>query len=800
MSKTKRQIKSAQASFAQESQKLGGALTKTLTLPIGVFAVLAAKKFHDFELQMAKVKAVTQATEEEFASLVDTARKLGRETIFKASQVGALQLNLGKLGFLTQDINDTTEAVLALAQATDEPVARAAEVLGKNIRAFGLSFKESGRVADVMTKSFTSTALNLERFAESIKMVAPIAAQVGSPIELVTAQLGQLNNAGIEATIAGTGLRKIYTDLGKEGENIHLTLGELAKTNFTLAKSKELVGQRAAAALLVLVKQHEAVTKLNASLIDSAGAAEKMQAIMNDTLAGDWKRFLSVLESIQLSMSGIFSDNLRGVTRGMTSLGKAFESLPKGMKTVVAWSGIVAASLGPLLLLGVALSKSIKLIHKLVTSAKLGFPKTVGHVSRLFTPLKGIARVIGKIAFFFLPGGALLKGLGLFSKGLLLSLSRAKGLGKLRHIATPKLGLKVPGTNLRRAVTQKETNVYIRILGAATMVLAAVASASLAKEIIKLATPTTERQSAREKAKQKHLALLRTQSTTTDEKQSIREQLNQVVDKRMALTGELRREKSRGSTASKKTMSYMDALRRNIKSVNPINAEEEGRLDALTQHFKEMSKLQQEVITGKAENRSLERKIAIAKIATDTDKKLIGVTNSFVIAMVRAVQSFRELGIGIMGFANKANVMFDNLDRKIKLTVESFERFADALKKGFGLPKILANITIWRKQLWEQMKGIGSWIGDGIKERLKGILFNSSVQTHQNSPRKYDAQQGANNNQLPTQATTSGIVVNINIAGNNYEGQIVSKVAAAIKQLQQNGQLALSQNGIQITV
>ena len=66
------------------------------------------------------------------------------------------------------------------------------------------------RVVDVMAKSFTSSALNLETFTESMKFLAPVAKTAGLTIEGTTAILGTLADTGLKGSIAGTSLRNVF--------------------------------------------------------------------------------------------------------------------------------------------------------------------------------------------------------------------------------------------------------------------------------------------------------------------------------------------------------------------------------------------------------------------------------------------------------------------------------------------------------------------------------------------------------------------------------------------------------------
>ena len=89
------------------TKSLGRSMGKTLgsigaaTIAIRTLsrvAINAVKQFKDFEFQMAKVRAISGATDKEFKVLERAALKLGGSTMFTSSKVAELQLNLSKLG------------------------------------------------------------------------------------------------------------------------------------------------------------------------------------------------------------------------------------------------------------------------------------------------------------------------------------------------------------------------------------------------------------------------------------------------------------------------------------------------------------------------------------------------------------------------------------------------------------------------------------------------------------------------------------------------------------------------------
>lgn len=272
----------------------------------------------DFESTMSTVRAITGATGDEFNALEQDALRLGRSTKFTATQVGQLQIAYGRLGFTTKEILAATEATLDLAAATGEDLAKSADVAGSTVRGFGLDASETQRVVDVMAASFNKTALGLENFTESMKYVAPIAAAAGATIEETTALLGVLADAGIRGSMAGTSLRKIFTDLAKDGRPLRERLAELSAKGITLTDAFDEVGRTAQTSLLILSKNTQKADELSLAFGNVAGEAAKMARIMNDNLTGDVTKLTSAWEGLILQIGN--SEPWRRVVQNITGL------------------------------------------------------------------------------------------------------------------------------------------------------------------------------------------------------------------------------------------------------------------------------------------------------------------------------------------------------------------------------------------------------------------------------------------------------------------------------------------------
>lgn len=304
---------------------------------IGSVVSSSIKSFRDFEFQMAKVKAITGASNIDFKKLSNTAQQLGRSTFFTAQQVAELQTNFGKLGFSTKEILQAQEATLLLATATDTDLARAAIVAGASVRGFGLDASETSRVADVMAKAFTSSALDIEKFQTSMTKVAPIAAGANISLEATTAVMGTLTDAGIEASIAGTSLRNIFlkmqdpaSDLSKHlgftvnsSDDLERALQQLNSEGLSNAEMMKLVDLRQVAAFQTMVNGSERISDLTDQLDLANGSAKEMADIVGDTLEGSFKRFTSATEGLQIALMGEKGGILAGFVDNLAKFANA---------------------------------------------------------------------------------------------------------------------------------------------------------------------------------------------------------------------------------------------------------------------------------------------------------------------------------------------------------------------------------------------------------------------------------------------------------------------------------------------
>jgi TP901 family phage tail tape measure protein len=299
----------------------------------------AAKLFADFEYALAAVEAVSQSTRSEMAALTAQARELGETTMFTASQAGNAMEFLGRAGFKANEILSAMPGLLNLAAAGKLGLADAANIAAQSLRGFNLGAGESTRVADVLASAAANANTDVSQMGEGMVYVAPVAAALGISIERTAAAMGVLSDAGLQSTMAGTGLRRVLSELANPSKAAQVILkglgltvaevdpltnhladvvGRLADAGISAADALTIFGDRGGPAMLALTAQAPRLRELTTVLEASEGAAERMAGTMMDTLVGANFELASAIESVKIELGTGLEPSLREAAKELT--------------------------------------------------------------------------------------------------------------------------------------------------------------------------------------------------------------------------------------------------------------------------------------------------------------------------------------------------------------------------------------------------------------------------------------------------------------------------------------------------
>lgn len=163
---------------------------------------MAIKKAADFELGMAKVKAISGATTEEFEDLTEEAERLGLVTAQTMTDIATGMEAFARAGFDAHEIVAAMGGAVALAESQVMDLGTAVQITAAILNGMRLPASESERVVNALAAAASTSATTVESLGESMKYLAPAAADLNVPLEEVLAVIGKLGDAGLRGGLA----------------------------------------------------------------------------------------------------------------------------------------------------------------------------------------------------------------------------------------------------------------------------------------------------------------------------------------------------------------------------------------------------------------------------------------------------------------------------------------------------------------------------------------------------------------------------------------------------------------------
>lgn len=347
-----------------------------MTQVIGAFKQLT-NIIQDFERANSKLASVLGTTIDGVSRLTDQAKYLGRTTTATASEVTGLQTELAKLGFTQDVIEKLTPSVLKFAKAVDTDLSSAAAFAGAAMRMFNKDADQAEAVMASFAVATTKSALDFHKLEASLSTVGPVANAFGFSLEATTALLGQLSNAGFDASSAATATRNILLNLADANGDLAKALGgpvtnldelvnglnKLNAEGVDLAKALELTDKRSVAAFSTFLNGSDSILALRDSITDCTGDFQQMAATMADNAAGSFAGFQSAVEGLILK----FFD-----------FREALKTLYEWGTDIVNWIGEIVDAFSPM---GTMIGWAATTVGALVSA--LG--TLVGWITKLFT-------------------------------------------------------------------------------------------------------------------------------------------------------------------------------------------------------------------------------------------------------------------------------------------------------------------------------------------------------------------------------------------------------------------------------
>ena len=325
----------------------------------------------DSELRLAAAAAGETGAYERLGTIVD---KVGIEAAGTTKQVAELATSLVRAGFSVKEIETALPGVVRGAEATGTGFASFGDIVGNTLRGFQLDVDKTTHVVDVLVNTANSSNASIEGLGYTFEYTAPIAKALGISLEEVAAAAGLMANAGIQGSVAGTGLRtglqKIQQAAGgaspevmglargqerltgvmrKLGAQVVDTNGKLLPLDQVFISLKSgleklnqadqvqlanvLFGDEAGSKFLAILNQSDAaITKMFRDMGNSAGAADTARTSMSG-MGLEVQQLTGTMDSLGTQIGGVIAAGLRPFVGLLNAALGSISALPAPVKT-----------------------------------------------------------------------------------------------------------------------------------------------------------------------------------------------------------------------------------------------------------------------------------------------------------------------------------------------------------------------------------------------------------------------------------------------------------------------------------
>jgi TP901 family phage tail tape measure protein len=204
---------------------------------VGEFSL---NKGMSFEASMARVQAYSNASAEDMQRLSDAAKEMGATTSKTAAEaadaLGYLALN----GYDTEQMLSTLKPIVKASEAGGMDLATAANLTANALTAYGKNAEDAEEFLNILTAAQNNSATSLEQLLTAYVDLAGTFNTLHVGFEESATLMGQMANAGIKGSEAGTALNSVMLRLLETNKNSADEFAKLGISAYSEGKFKGL--------------------------------------------------------------------------------------------------------------------------------------------------------------------------------------------------------------------------------------------------------------------------------------------------------------------------------------------------------------------------------------------------------------------------------------------------------------------------------------------------------------------------------------------------------------------------------
>ena len=200
------------------ASKIGGALTKSVTIPLVAVGAAAVKASIDYESAFAGVKKTVDEQVDangkviiSYDDLSNGIRAMAKEIPASASEIAAVAEVAGQLGIKTKDVLSFSKTMIDLGESTNLSATDAATAIAKIANITGMTSDEYRRFGSSVTALGNNFATTESDIVEMDNRLASAGTLAGLTNQEILGLATSMSSVGIEAEAGGTAMTQTLT-------------------------------------------------------------------------------------------------------------------------------------------------------------------------------------------------------------------------------------------------------------------------------------------------------------------------------------------------------------------------------------------------------------------------------------------------------------------------------------------------------------------------------------------------------------------------------------------------------------
>jgi TP901 family phage tail tape measure protein len=405
----------------------GRSLTTNLTLPLAVAGGAAVNLAIGFDSSMTKIVSLVGIASDEVNGMRKEVLNLSGETGKAPKELADGLFVLTSAGLRGNDALSALEfSAKASASGLGETNDIARAVAGA-MNAYGSGVVDAATATDIITATARAGNFEVSQFSGALGKVLPFAKQAGASLEDVGGAVALLTRTNGDAAVSVTQVQallrafvvptaeaaKALNSVGLSAEDMRNAIATdglpaaLEMLDEKLGGNREQLGrllgssEGASAAFQILDADAEALAGTFGVTNDALGMTQDAFDTTSETAGFKLQKSLNGLKTVAIELGDILVPFVEKFARGIEKITDKFNALSPGAKDFIVNIALMAAAIGPLLMLTGSLLTSVSSITSVLGGVGKAMGIFGGATSIALGPVLLIALAIGGLILIF---------------------------------------------------------------------------------------------------------------------------------------------------------------------------------------------------------------------------------------------------------------------------------------------------------------------------------------------------------------------------------------------------------------